>query len=111
MVPIRIEFRDQLSAAAVDAALSAAERGTNGSDRFPMLVDCSAMTGYDSEARASFVAWNTKNRARIAGVAIVTGNVLWHMVIRAMALASGTEMRAFDRAEDAERWLETLVSA
>lgn len=111
MAFIRIDFRDQLSAEAVERALASAERATPGTTRFPLLVDCSAMTGYDSEARASFVAWNAKNRDRIAGVAIVTDNVLWHMVIRAMSLASGTEMRAFDRVDSAERWLDTLGAA
>lgn len=110
MATLRIEFRDQLSSEAVDSALSTAARSAPANGKFPMLVDCSAMTGYDSEARASFVAWNAKNRERIAGVAIVTDNILWHMVIRAMAFASGTEMRAFDRTDAAERWLDSIVS-
>ena len=70
------------------------------------MVDCSAMTGYDTEARVAFVDWARSNRKRLARIAIVTNNALWHMVISAMRLASSTEMKAFSDVGPARAWAE-----
>lgn len=66
------------------------------------------MTGYDAEARQLFVEWNARHRARVTAVAIVTHKILWHVVIAAMALASGQRMRAADTPQAARRWLASL---
>ncbi|MCA9613765.1 MAG: hypothetical protein H6721_14740 [Sandaracinus sp.] len=66
-----------------------------------LVVDCRAMTAYTPEARARFVEWHRAHRERIASVGIVTTNVLWHMIIRTMSLASGQTMRPFRELEEA----------
>jgi hypothetical protein len=70
----------------------------------PLLVDATQMTGYDVDARDRFVAWNREHKSHIVGVAIVTRNLRWHMVIRAMALASGQHLCPFDALEPALEW-------
>lgn len=70
-----------------------------------LLFDCTAMTGYDLDARHAFVDWHVRERKRVVGVAIVTDKLLWHMVVSAMAFASGQNMKAFSSVSEAERWL------
>ncbi len=70
-----------------------------------MLVDCTAMTAYDGAARTYFVEWHRAHRERFRGVAIVTTKQLWHLVISAMAVASGQRMRAFHDRATAEAWI------
>jgi hypothetical protein len=72
---------------------------------FRLLIDASQMTGYTSEARNAFVEWHRSHKARCARVAIVTDRKLWHMVIRAMGVASGQPMHPFTDRASAESWL------
>ncbi len=81
------------------------ERFRGRSGPISLLIDCRQMSGYDVEARSAFVAWNKRWRSRLHRVAILTENRLWHVLVSAMALASGQEMRAFFGRSDAERWL------
>jgi hypothetical protein len=67
------------------------------------------MTGYDAAARSLFVSWNKLNRERFVGIAILTRNRLWHMVISSMSLASSQRMKAFGSAEEATVWLSQLA--
>ncbi len=76
---------------------------TSGS--FDLIVDCLDMTSYDIEARDAFIAWNRSNRKRVGRVAIITRRTTWHMVIRAIALASGRSMRSFATHDEARAWL------
>lgn len=69
-----------------------------------VLIDCREMTGYDLDARHSFVEWNNQWRSRIRKVAIVTSNRLYHVVIAGMALAAGQSMRGFAEHEQARAW-------
>lgn len=85
------------------APLTSRLRGTMTSYR--LRLDCRRMIGYEAPARALFVEWNRTYRRRIDRVAIVTSNTLWHMVIRAMSLASNQEMRPFDEPAAAAEWL------
>ena len=55
----------------------------------PVLLDCSAMDGYDLDARHAFVEWNKQWKRHVTRVAIVTHNRLYHVVIATMSLASG----------------------
>lgn len=71
----------------------------------PLLVDCTKMDSYEAAARERFVEWHREHRAVISGVAVVTDNRLWHMIVSAMSLASGQKMRAFADAEAAHVWL------
>ena len=71
----------------------------------PLLVDCTKMESYDSEARERFVGWHREHRAMISAVAVVTDKSLWHMIVSAMSLASGQKMRAFADVEAAHAWL------
>ncbi len=49
--------------------------------------------------------WNARFRPRINRVAVITEKILWHMVVAAMAVASGQTMKAFDSVDAAEAWL------
>ena len=69
-----------------------------------LVVDAREMTGYDVDARARFVEWNSQHRARIRRVAIITDKLAWRAVISAMSLATRQPMKAFSLAEDAEKW-------
>lgn len=70
-----------------------------------LLVDCTEMSGYDLDARHAFVELMTRHRARLTAIAIVTSKPIWQMVVSTMAMASRTEMKAFDDAEQALAWL------
>lgn len=75
-------------------------------DKVAILVNCLNMSNYELAARSSFVTWNARNRAKIDRVAVVTTKTVWHVVVSAMALASGQKMRAFHTLTQAEQWLE-----
>lgn len=92
----------------LDAALSRAEPKLK--DGAAMIVECLAMTGYDSEARARFVDWHRDHRGKIRAVAVVTDNRLWHMVVSVMSLASSQRMRAFETVQAADVWLSELAT-
>ena len=91
---------------ALDAAMKTADDRSCG-----MIFDCLAMTGYDMEARHAFVAWHHAHRGRVRAVAVVTEKMLWHMVVGAMAMASGQTMRAFAKREEAEAWLRVRLAS
>lgn len=76
--------------------------------RVCLVINCLPMTGYDLDARHTFVEWNAAHRGRIAGVAVVTTKSAWHMVVAVMALASGQQMRAFATVDDATSWCASL---
>lgn len=63
------------------------------------------MSGYDLDARHAFVELMSRHRARLTAIAIVTARPIWQMVVSTMAMASRTEMKAFDDAEQALAWL------
>lgn len=71
-----------------------------------LIVDCERMTGYDSAARSAFVEWNRRWRNKISRVAIVTDNVLWHMVIKMMAKVSTQQMKDFTDLGRASEWVQ-----
>jgi len=73
-----------------------------------LLVDCSAMTDYEGEARRLFTEWNANNKHRVQGVAVVTDKLLWHMVVSTIALASSQTMKAFSEIDEAHAWLASL---
>ena len=115
----RMILRGHLTEPSLEAALEQLARDTAAaaSQRPPsadrarawlrILVDCSTMTSYDPEARSRFVRWGRESVQRLERVGIVTDKTLWHMIIRAMALASGVQMRPFVDPADAEAWLRT----
>lgn len=77
--------------------------------RLGLLIDCLRMTGYDLDARHTFVEWNKAHRPRIAAVAVVTAKPAWQMVIAVMALTTGQQMRSFASVDDARTWLTSLL--
>jgi hypothetical protein len=97
-----LQFVGHLTAADVRRQAFAVDRTAS-----TLLVDCLAMTDYDPDARAEFVAWNKRTKAQFDRVAIVTDKLAWRMVIAAMSLASGQTMRAFDDVGSARAWLRT----
>ncbi len=102
-------LRDHLTAESLRAALADAERELATHDeKAALLVDVTAMTGYESEARTLFVAWNDAHRDRVVAVAIVTTNSLWVMVIAAMSLASQQKMKSFSTFPLAASWCASL---
>jgi hypothetical protein len=104
---VRVELSGHLTEDALRAALADSLRSA-ASASVALLFDCSAMTGYELSARNAFVEWHRAHRDRVRGVAIVTTRTLWHMVIAAMAFASGQVMKPFETVDQAERWLRTL---
>jgi hypothetical protein len=75
-----------------------------------VLLDCREMTSYDLDARHAFVEWNARVRARLAGVAILTREGRWWMVIAAMAMAARMPMKGFADEALARVWLESTRS-
>jgi hypothetical protein len=103
-----IELDGYLSDRALRSALSvASEQIAAADDQRHLLVDCSTMTGYDASAREMFVDWNSRHKTKVKGVAVVTQKTLWHVVVSAMALASGQRMKAFDSRREALLWIES----
>lgn len=100
---LTVTLRGHLTADALRAELTRVEP-TMKAERNGIIVDARQMTGYDDAARDLFVDWNTRNRGRIARVAIVTDKLLWRMVISAMGLASKQEMKSFAAYSDALVW-------
>ena len=94
-----------LTLASLKSALAEADAELRRGQRVALLVDCREMTGYDGDARAEFVRWNSARRLQLRAVAVVTEKALWHVVVSAMALATRQNMKAFDRLESAQRWL------
>ncbi|MCA9605241.1 MAG: STAS/SEC14 domain-containing protein [Myxococcales bacterium] len=101
---VRVTLIGHLTLEVLEAALREAE-GKLG-DRCGLLVDCLEMTDYTAEARAAFVAWHRRHGPRIRRVAVVTPNPLYHMIVTAMSLASGTKMKAFSEATEGMGWLQ-----
>ena len=85
----------------IDAALKG-----NPSEPCTLLVDVLGMQGYSPEARAAYVDWHRQSPANLSGVAVVTTNKLWQMVIAAIGIT--VPLRAFDTRERAESWLRGL---
>jgi len=77
-------------------------------DRPAVLLDCSAMTGYELAAREAFVAWNAAHRDRIRGLAILVEKPLWFALIATMSMVSRQRMKAFRTREDATNWMGAL---
>lgn len=71
-----------------------------------VVIDILKMTGYAPEARVAYVKWHQKSHHRLKGVAVVTSNKLWRMVIAAIGIT--TSLRAFESAADATQWLEQM---
>jgi hypothetical protein len=71
-----------------------------------MIVDTTAMTSYDSNARTEFVDWNSRNKKTLSRVAVVTNKPLWRVIVAAMAVASGQNLKAFTNQAEAERWAD-----
>jgi hypothetical protein len=82
----------------VDSQLARAPAGPYG-----VVVDILKMDGYSPQARANYITWHQRLSESIKGVAVVTHNKLWRMVIAAIGLT--VPLRAFDTPEEGERWL------
>lgn len=100
--PIVVKLVEHLDRAQLTARLAEAGKAVEAQNQGGrLLVDCMEMTGYDLAARTEFVAWNAKYKARITHVAIATSKPLWRMVVGAMALASGANLKAYPTREEA----------
>ena len=87
------ELNESLSSLALDAPA-------------PLLIDCTAMEGYDEDARSAFTEWMKANAAQLGAVAVVTDRPLWRPVLSAIGLAAKKEIKIFDEARVAQAWLE-----
>ena len=67
------------------------------------------MSGYAPQARSNYITWHQRLSDSIKGVAVVTHNKLWRMVIAAIGLT--VPLRAFDDVDDAARWLQQIGGA
>jgi hypothetical protein len=63
------------------------------------------MTGYDADARQRFVDWNRDCLLHVPRVAVVTTNPFWHLVVSAMGLAAGKQIKPFSDKMTAIDWL------
>ena len=104
--PVVIQLDGHLSEGVLRSALAGASAALVQASSANLLVDCREMTGYDSAARQLFVEWNSRYKSKVKCVAVVTEKKLWHVVVSAMALASGQRMKAFDSRAEAVLWLE-----
>ena len=100
-----VVLEGHLTRAVLDEQLSAISLQLGPKDN-RLLVDARSMTDYDIDARAYFVEWNRRHRSLVSRVAVVTRNRLWHMVIRAMALASDQHLKPFFDPATATGWLQ-----
>lgn len=89
--------------APVDAQLSRSPTGA-----FGVVIDILKMTGYSPEARSAYIAWHQRFGSNVKGVAVVTTNRLWKMVIAAIGIT--INLRAFDSPDDAVRWAQRLTT-
>lgn len=106
---VLITLHEHLTLAALEAELKRATSAIHSaSDKVVLTVDCRTMHGYDGDARARFVQWNSQHRNRIRCVAVITHKALWHMVVGAMAIASGQKMKAFEHLEQVTPWALTI---
>jgi hypothetical protein len=85
----------------VDSQLARAPNAAYG-----VVVDILKMDGYSPQARSNYIAWHQRLSESIKGVAVVTHNKLWRMVIAAIGLT--VPLRAFDSTDEAERWLQQI---
>lgn len=99
----RITLTGHLTRTSLDAALRALEPELAIATR-PLIADFRGITGYDADARALFIEWNTRYRAQLSSVAVVTANSFWPVVVSAMALASRQRMRVFQDESSALAW-------
>lgn len=105
---VLVELEGHLSEGSLRSALSEASAALAAcTEQRHLLVDCMTMTGYDSAARQLFVEWNARNKSKVKSVAVVTQKTLWHVVVSAMALASGQRMKAFDSRGEALNWIQS----
>ncbi len=105
--PVVVQLDGHLSETVLRSALAGASVAlVEASAGANLLVDCRDMTGYDAAARQLFVEWNSRYKSKVKSVAVVTERRLWHVVVSAMALASGQRMKAFDSRVEALGWLE-----
>ena len=102
-LPETLELRGHLDLPNLEASLALIEGKIRPGTQ--LIVDCSEMTDYESSARSHFVTWHRTHRVLISAVAILTSKPLWHMIVSAMALASGQRMKAFDTRDEALEWL------
>ncbi len=107
MEPLQITLSGHLTKERLEQAFGEIEGDLEASsvDR-TLIVDCSNMSGYDMDARSTFVEWNKKWRRRIDRVAIITDNTLFHMVIRIMAKVTSQQMKYFTSLDSAVEWIE-----
>lgn len=102
--PVLIELEGRLTHAGLERALASTNErlATPGGT---VLFDCRRMTSYELDARHAFVAWNARMKPLVRRVAVLTSNRMWWVVVGAMSLASGQEMRAFGDEAEALAWL------
>ncbi|RLB54068.1 MAG: hypothetical protein DRJ42_10215 [Deltaproteobacteria bacterium] len=70
-----------------------------------VLYDLRYTGRFDDESRAFFVQWHAQRKAQLTRVAVVVDNAMWRVVVMAMAMQSGVNMRPFEVLDDAVEWL------
>lgn len=103
---MKIELAPHLTCADLELVLlRAASQMTCATRPIDLLVDCRKMEDYESGARRLFIEWNATHRRRVRGVAVVSAKESLRVVVGAMALSSGQEMRVFNDLQSAEAWI------
>lgn len=107
MIVLEVVITGHLTRQAMKSALTPVSNALRKStEKCAVIVDCLAMTGYDLDARKTFVEWNAESRTRVDRVAIITDKQLWQLVVTAMALASGQRMQPFSTRSAGLEWAE-----
>jgi hypothetical protein len=101
---VSIVLSEHLTRVDLEASLSVAVVSLR-KGKINLVVDCRRMTRYDADARQYFVDWNRRWATHVNCVAIVLTNPIWHLVVAAMALASGQRMKAFGSISEAAEWI------
>lgn len=74
-----------------------------------IIIDARRMSGYATEARDWFAdSWAPRWADRVIGIGVVTGRVMWRIVVTALGLTTRIKMRAFDEIVEAHSWLTDL---
>ncbi|MCA9597975.1 MAG: hypothetical protein KC776_31905 [Myxococcales bacterium] len=109
MSPHVITLRGHLTLVALESELRPLSERLAKGEPATLVVDCLDMESYEVEARAAFIEFHKRWRPSLLGIAVLTRKVSWKGVVLAMAMASGTKMRAFDDPASARAWLSELA--
>jgi hypothetical protein len=101
----KIEIVGHLTVPILDDELQLVAAGLGGSaDSVALLFDVLKMTSYDPPIRNLYIDWHTRNKQRVAKVAVVTDHALWRMVVSTVGMAVRAQVKTFADPFAARDW-------